>query len=944
MDIKADWIWRRLEGAAYNDIIIAEKEFELKTGMADAMIRISADSFYRLFVNGKWVNDGPCRGWPEHYYYDQIDITDYLRPGANQIRIIACHYGIGHFHGVPRQPGLLAQINIEYTDGTLASVITDPGWQVAPAEGWSRNTPKISCQMAPAEYYDARLEQALKFEDAQVVSKTKDGPWKNIQQRDVQLLTKLPVAFQSYVAGNILERSDDSRIYCLPWARLLYPGLVQANRMLMPAFALATVIEAETNIEFQIEIVDYRDGRYFTYVDGKPFRGTVSLAAGRHLLFITHGLDLNHTTDIVLNVHASEYHFVNPYDTASENGWALLEFPQFKANNNDLNWRQPLDDYAEIMAAYRKEMQRLGAIHAEVEFCQATAEKIKKLNAEQMFAQDSYFRFINRKQLRPADSQLLQPENLLAGGRGQLQVMPADAGDPELIYDLGQQNIGYYSFELEAPAGVEIDIYAVEYISPEGLVQYPGDHRNGMTYITREGKNVFTSLKRRSGRYVFMRFCNLSEPLVIKRFELIESTYPVEFLGSFECADESLNKIWNISAHTLKLCMEDTFTDCPLYEQTFWVGDARNESLFAYGVFGATDIARRCIRLAAQSLERYPIVGCQVPSSWDCLLPAWSFIWGISIWDYYWYTKDVDFVEEMWTSILKNLHGARNFINSDGLFSADFWNLFDWAGIDQEQDTVLHNSMFMVGAIDAALKCAQILGREKELDDLLKLKKELKNTLNSYWLADEQAYPDSIHENGTISNSVSQHTSFLALLYDIAPPDKVQALLKNVLQPSQKTVKVGSPFAILYMYEMLEKFDREDSIIQSIYDSYLPMIQAGATTVWESFASGTLAHGEFPTRSHCHAWSSAPVYFLNRIVLGIRPTSPGGQAFEISPYIKDLDWAKGSYATAKGVLEVSWRKKGNTLEVNWNGPAGIGVSFRKNPTNQDCQVRLSRIN
>lgn len=39
--------------------------------------------------------------------------------------------------------------------------------------------------------------------------------------------------------------------------------------------------------------------------------------------------------------------------------------------------------------------------------------------------------------------------------------------------------------------------------------------------------------------------------------------------------------------------MQDTFTDCPLYEQTHWAGDARNEALIAFGVFGAHDLARR---------------------------------------------------------------------------------------------------------------------------------------------------------------------------------------------------------------------------------------------------------------------------------------------------------------------------------------------------------------
>jgi len=173
---------------------------------------------------------------------------------------------------------------------------------------------------------------------------------------------------------------------------------------------------------------------------------------------------------------------------------------------------------------------------------------------------------------------------------------------------------------------------------------------------------------------------------------LLESTYPVNAVGSFQCSDARLDHIWEISARTLKLCMEDTFTDCPLYEQTLWVGDARNESLFAYTTFGATDLARRCITLAGQSLERYPLAGCQVPSSWDCLLPAWSFLWGISVWDYYEYTGDRNFLQSVWGWVLGNLQGAEARLDERGLFSGPYWNMFDWAGIDDKHNTVLHNT------------------------------------------------------------------------------------------------------------------------------------------------------------------------------------------------------------------------------------------------------------
>ncbi len=938
MSISANWIWRKHKEISYNDTIIARKEFILSGDFREVLISVTADSFYRLFVNGQWIGDGPARGWPEHYYYDQIDIADYLKPGTNEIRIIACYYGVGHFHGIPQQPGLLAQMDIEYADDSAERLITDASWQVAPAKGWHTNTPKISCQMSPAEFYDARHEDEIVFENAAVLCGANEGSWQDLRVRDVKMMTRKPVGFKEFIGANTLTEHSELA-FCLPWVKLLYPGLIQANRRLVPAFAIATVIETDARVSLSIDVTDHRRGEFNISIDGQPVTSQTALEAGRHLLFISHGLSLNHMTDVTASLSADdEFKLVNPYQADSENPWAMLAYEEFKCHDNDLAWQQHSTEFQTCLDSYTKAMKQLGAVGDIAAFVGETSDKSLDLSSEEMFAKDRYCRFVNREKISDIEESVQSPENILEAHNGEVTIWPPDAGDVELIYDLGEQNIGYYSFEIETQEGVEVDVYGVEYVTPGGTIQFPGDHRNGMSYITKAGINMFTSLKRRSGRYIFLRFSNQTEPVRLRRFELIESTYPVEYQGRFECSDESLNQIWDISAHTLKLCMEDTFTDCPLYEQTLWVGDARNESLFAYGVFAATDIAKRCIKLAAQSLERFEMVGSQVPSSWHCILPAWSFLWGISVWDYYWYTGDETFLKEMWPAIYKNLKNASNHINADGLFSADFWNFFDWAGIDQDHPTVLHNSMFMIGAIDNAMQCGCVLGHEKQNAELSKTRTILKDGVNRLWDEAKQAYPDSIHKDGTVSPSVCQHTSFLALLYDISEPDETDILMKNVLHTSNETVKVGSPFAILYLYEMLEKFGRNDIILKSIYASFLPMLKAGATTVWESFNVGTLSHDEFPTRSHCHGWSSVPLYFLQRIVLGIRPTSPGCESFEISPYVTDLEWARGTYATPKGPVEVSWHKNGETLNISCIAPAGVEIIYKENNSHTGYEI------
>jgi hypothetical protein len=116
------------------------------------------------------------------------------------------------------------------------------------------------------------------------------------------------------------------------------------------------------------------------------------------------------------------------------------------------------------------------------------------------------------------------------------------------------------------------------------------------------------------------------------------------------------------------------------------------------------------------------------------------------------------------------------------------------------------------------------------------------------------------------------------------------------------------------------------------------MLDMDATTVWETFARGTTGSKGFPTRSHCHAWSSAPVTYLNRIILGIVPEAAGGTAFCISPRLNGLDWAKGASASIQGPVDVEWKKAGDTVTVDAKAPTGVKLRFERNDSLKGMKV------
>lgn len=941
MDFVAKWIWHKQKSyQEYNRTIIARKSFELDDVYC-ANIKITADSFYRLYINGKWVNDGPCRSWPEHYQYDEIDVTPYIISGSNEIRVIARYYGTGDFHCVPQQAGLLVQLEIKLDSGKTKTIVSDDSWQVAPANAWLSNTPKISIQMEPAEYYDARQEEhPCDFSNAEVLFNAYEGPWKGLNCRDVALLARRTVSFKSFLDAKIVKCRGLS--YTFSPVRFFYPELIEASNHTSVGCGLVTILTIEENISISIVQEGFKCA-----IDGEIHPdGEYHLAAGSHFVSAFVGNVFDHIKDRSITFLTSmSLKLENPIDETSENPWCLVPFADAFFLEDDMVFWWFIKENKECSAKLKKYIDQsehfLSCIKDKNSFIKNASEVVKLPPPADVFAKDGYWQFRHRKEIGNGHCWVSNPESVICRTGAAVIVNPCADGDIELVYDLGEQCCGYYDFELVADEGVEIDIYGIEYITPTGEIQHTEGNRNGMHYITRKGTNCFTSLKRRSGRYIFITLRNQKTPVKFEKIQLIESTYPAQSVGSFSCSDENLNKIWKISERTLRLCMEDVFTDCPLYEQTLWVGDARNESLFGYYLFNSQDIAKRCINIIAQSLERFPIVGCQVPSSWKCLLPGWSSLWGISVWEYFFYTGDIEFLRNTWKDVICNLKGAEKFIGKDGLFTAPFWNMFDWAKVDQEHKTVLHNSMFLIGAIDAALKCADILNDKIHISWLNEFRDSLCQSINRCWDPRKKAYPDSIHDDGTVSNSVSKHTSFLSVLYDIVESNNRIYALKNMLHPSDDTVKVGSPFAIFYLYEALEKIGKEGSIIESVYKSYLPMLEVGATTVWESFATGTTGNGKFPTRSHCHAWSSAPVYFFNRIILGIRQTEAGCKAFEVSPMPNGLSWAKGTVATIYGPINIEWSIDGKKMDVVINKPACVRVDFRKNSSLEGMEVNVN---
>jgi alpha-L-rhamnosidase len=99
------------------------KEIDLEKVHGNAKMMIFADSRYVLWINGKYVERGPCRFDPKGPQYDLIDINDHIHEGKNTIAVLVHGNVKGSLKIMKHLPGLSALI---LTDNR--QFVTDSTW------------------------------------------------------------------------------------------------------------------------------------------------------------------------------------------------------------------------------------------------------------------------------------------------------------------------------------------------------------------------------------------------------------------------------------------------------------------------------------------------------------------------------------------------------------------------------------------------------------------------------------------------------------------------------------------------------------------------------------------------------------------------------------------------------------------------------------------------
>ena len=153
----ARWIWLPGERTLANSFVLFRREIELAEAPVSARGFVSADSRYRLFVNGRRLQWGPAPCDPRSYEADPLDLARWLVPGKNVIGVEVLYYGHGDGTWPFGKPGFLMALRVEEPGGRVSELLSDESWRVFLDRAHRPGQFKRSYRRALQEDFDARL-------------------------------------------------------------------------------------------------------------------------------------------------------------------------------------------------------------------------------------------------------------------------------------------------------------------------------------------------------------------------------------------------------------------------------------------------------------------------------------------------------------------------------------------------------------------------------------------------------------------------------------------------------------------------------------------------------------------------------------------------------------------------------------------------------------------
>ncbi len=392
----------------------------------------------------------------------------------------------------------------------------------------------------------------------------------------------------------------------------------------------------------------------------------------------------------------------------------------------------------------------------------------------------------------------------------------------------------------------------------------------------------------RGCRFITIRIVGNSPCRIFPQF--LEAEYPYDHGAKFVCENEEIQRIWDISADTLRSTSTDVLVDTCARENVLWTFDACVTGKAAFHTFGDTTLWRYSLWLISCGIDEDGIPSSVVPSqeSFMCMFDQ-AMRWVIACSDYYALTGDITLLHETKDSIHRFLSQCANRVTHDCVFvPPNFsWHWIDWAPLNRNANSLPVNALLITACKAAIRISAHIESLDLELV-ATKLADVLTDGVQCFYDRDLGLFRDHV-KPGKLKEAENE------FFYRYNGEDPLFSLHGNVLMAELDPTSQRSNGILSRLAGDLGDVDDEFRRFGPGWTDILlqPLVRSGhdeevLSLVLKTY--GRLIKGEYPTwgehfRSEkyntAHGWGAVVNTLIVEGFIGLRPVGAGWDRFEI---------------------------------------------------------------
>jgi alpha-L-rhamnosidase len=411
---------------------------------------------------------------------------------------------------------------------------------------------------------------------------------------------------------------------------------------------------------------------------------------------------------------------------------------------------------------------------------------------------------------------------------------------------------------------------------------------------------------------------------------------PVTERGSFKSSDAELNKIYDVAKYTFHLNTREFFIDGIKRDRWVWSGDAYQSYLMNYYSFFDAPTVKRTL-LAQRGKDP---VTAHINTIMD-----YSFYWFLGIYDYYKFTGDRKFVQDIYPrmqSLMTYIDGRKN---KNGLLEwmPGDWIFIDWADKLSKDGEVSFEQLLYARSLETMALCAKLANDSENATKYEQQARTLKAKIfDIYWNQSKHALVHS-RVAGQPTENITRYANMFGIFFDYFTPEQKLAVKQHVLL-NDSINKITTPYMRFYELEALCAMGEQSYVLKEMKNYWGGMLKLGATSFWEEYnpdKKGTehlAMYGRPFGKSLCHAWGASPIYLLGKYYLGVSPDSPGYETYTIEPNLGGLAWMEGKVPTANGDISVYMNKR----EIKVSAATGKGklrIKSKTKPVAKGAEIK-----